>query len=151
MNEREIFLKIIESIAITLRNDLSGKNGLHCVAFYGKPLREGTDLDVLIVDDGQQQPAIVESLQRQSTLHKVTLDAWILTPEKLNQRMRRIAGVSSGLPPIHKTATAWSGFGFVPVVGHDYLTTVITHSYSNPQSGGPIPPTPEERKVFRPK
>jgi hypothetical protein len=123
-------------------------------AFYAKPpwKTEGkNDVDLLIVTNDEPSEGTTNTInQRLEKLAKgkLPIDAWILTSPQLKLRMKRIAGVNSKMPPILRSTSEWNEFGFVPILGEDYLTTTITECYINPESGGPIPPSSSERKLF---
>jgi hypothetical protein len=134
--------------------ELQAVPGIISVAFYAMPpwtTRRSPDLDLLVVADEQTIEAAKDPLRQRLTnlsSERLPIDAWVLTPTKLEQRMRRIAGVTPKLPPIYRSLPEWKGFGFVPVLGDDYLTKTIQACYENPEPGGPIPPDPSEHILF---
>lgn len=123
-------------------------------AFYAKPpwkTQGEQDVDLLIVTSENLSDGATNAInQRLGELAtgNLPIDAWVLTSPQLELRMRRIAGVSPKAPPILRSTSEWQGFGFVPIVGSDYLSKTITECYAHPEAGGPIPPSPTEHKVF---
>ncbi|MFH0864063.1 MAG: hypothetical protein V1858_03175 [Candidatus Gottesmanbacteria bacterium] len=150
MSETEILLGMAEVIAGSLKNKLVNKPEIQSVAFYSVPPTRNTDLDILIVRNNDT-PELNDILQQISSLHKIPVDTWILSPEQLTLRMKRIAGVGRGKPKIFEKIAEWKGFGFVPITGSEFLKKTIENCYSQPEPGGPIPPTPEEHIQFTPK
>ena len=150
MTETETLSGMAEVIAASLKDKLGKNQGIKSVAFYGKPPTKDTDLDILIVTH-EIQPELTDVLQKASNNHKIPIDAWILSPEQLTIRMKRIAGMGRGKPSILEKISTWNGFGFVPITGSEFLTSIIENCYSQPEPGGSIPPTPQEHIQFIPQ
>lgn len=150
MKENDQLLPIVEAIKVSLKENPAFSSA-QAVAFYAKPPTLKTDLDLLIVSETENQKTFGGVLQKLSNEYRLPIDTWTLTPTQLETRMKRIAGVSREQPKIFTTASNWDKFGFVPIVGEDYLRKTIEKCYAHPESGGPIPETPEEKHVFEPE
>jgi hypothetical protein len=150
-SEQGKLTEAVESIKLAIQQGLGENSAITAAAFYGNPPWKAEDLDVLVVTNQSGDVGIADTLQQQSNAHRLVLDTWILTEAQLTERMKRIAGVSPGKPPIQQVVSNWEGFSFVPVLGRDFLETTITDCYDHPEAGGPIPPTPEEKMTFQPE
>ncbi|MFC1710462.1 hypothetical protein ACFL0F_02285 [Patescibacteria group bacterium] len=150
MIEKNRLLQAVDSIATSLKVGLSESPNVTAVAFYGNPPTAEGDLDLLIVVEDEGNNELNHLLQTESNRHKLTIDAWVLSPDALELRMKRIAGTMPRKPNIIRETSSWDGFTFVPVVGSGFIESTIERCYTNPEAGGPIPPTPEEKRVFHP-
>jgi len=150
MIEKCGYIDIMSQVIEGLLTTVACVPGVQAIAFYGHPPTDGNDLDLLIVSDDQARDNLNDKLQIISDQFNLTIDAWILSLDVLKKRMKRIAGMKSDNPPILSDVSTWTNFAFLPILNKGLVTDTIRECYEHPETGGPIPPSDNEKRVFVP-
>lgn len=134
--------------------EVANNPGINILCLYALPpwLSEGEpDLDLLIVVEEGSRADLKSALDHKLAdiaKNNLGIDAWTLTAEELEERMKRIAGLEPARPDIYESVCAWNKFGFVPLKGRELLSKIIDESYDNPEPGGAIPANENQRKYY---